>query len=140
MRFDLPTPDAETQPFWDACREGRFLLRRCGACGRHHHYPRPFCPFCWSEDVTWTEASGRATLYTYSVVRQNDLPPFPERVPYVAAIVELAEGPRVMTNLEGAEPEAIEIGMDLEVDFRPISDDVTIPVFRPAGTAAGAAR
>lgn len=140
MRFDLPTPDAETQPFWDACREGRFLLRRCGACGRHHHYPRPFCPFCWSEDVTWTEASGRATLYTYSVVRQNDLPPFPERVPYVAAIVELAEGPRVMTNLEGVEPEAIEIGMDLEVDFRPISDDVTIPVFRPAGTAAGAAR
>ncbi|GIU87498.1 MAG: hypothetical protein KatS3mg009_2013 [Acidimicrobiia bacterium] len=140
MRFDLPTPDAETQPFWDACREGRFLLRHCGACGRHHHYPRPFCPFCWSEDVTWTEASGRATLYTYSVVRQNDLPPFPERVPYVAAIVELAEGPRVMTNLEGVEPEAIEIGMDLEVDFRPISDDVTIPVFRPAGTAAGAAR
>lgn len=140
MRFDLPTPDLETQPFWDACREGRFLVRHCNACGRDHSYPRPFCPFCWSDDVAWKQASGRATLYTFSVVRQNDLPPFPERVPYVAAIVELEEGPRVMTNLEGVELDAIEIGMDLEVDFRPISDDVTIPVFRPAGSAAGGAR
>jgi uncharacterized OB-fold protein len=140
MRFDLPTPDLETQPFWEACREGRFLLRHCNVCGRDHSYPRPFCPFCWADDVAWKEASGRATLYTYSVVRQNDLPPFPERVPYVAAIVELEEGPRVMTNLEGVELDAIEIGMDLEVDFRAISDDVTIPVFRPAGSAAGNAR
>jgi len=136
MRFDLPTPDLETQPFWDACREGRFLLRHCNTCGRDHSYPRPFCPFCWGDDVVWKEASGRATLYTYSIVRQNDLPPFPERVPYVAAVVELEEGPRVMTNLEGVEFDAIEIGMDLAVDFRPISDDVTIPVFRPAGSAA----
>ena len=133
MRFDLPTPDRETQPFWDACRERRFLLRHCNACGRDHYYPRPFCPTCWSDDVSWRDASGRATLYTYSVVRQNDLPPFPERVPYVAAIVELAEGPRVMTNVEGVDHDDLAIGMELEVDFRAVTDDVTIPVFRPAG-------
>ena len=78
MRFDLPTPDAETEPFWDACKEGRFLLKHCNTCGEDHFYPRPFCPNCWSDDVAWKEASGAARLYTYSVVRQNDLPPFPD--------------------------------------------------------------
>jgi uncharacterized OB-fold protein len=131
MRFDLPNPDHDTQEFWDGCREGKFLLRHCNTCGRDEYYPRPFCATCWSNDVSWKEASGRATLYTYSIVHVNDLPPFNERVPYVAAIVELDEGPRVMTNVEGVEFDALRIGMPLAVDFRPISDDVTIPVFRP---------
>ena len=132
MRFDLPAPDLETKPFWDGCKEGRFLIRHCNACGADHYYPRPFCPTCWSDDVAWKEASGRATLYTYSVVHVNDLPPFGERVPYVAAIVELEEGPRVMTNVEGVEHEALQIGMPLVVDYKPISDDITIAIFRPA--------
>jgi uncharacterized OB-fold protein len=134
MRFDLPAPDLETKPFWDGCKEGRFLIRHCNACGADHYYPRPFCPTCWSDDVEWKEASGRATLYTYSVVHVNDLPPFGERVPYVAAIVELEEGPRVMTNVEGVEHDALQIGMPLVVDYKPISDDITIAIFRPAST------
>ncbi len=132
MRFDLPTPDFETKPFWDGCKEGKFLIRHCNACGRDHFYPRPFCPTCWSDDVAWKEASGRATLYTYSIVHVNDLPPFNERVPYVAAVVELDEGPRVMTNVEGVGFEDLRVDMALVVDFKPISDDVTIPVFRAA--------
>ena len=131
MRFDLPSPDFETQPFWDGCRDMKFLIRHCNACGEDHFYPRPFCPRCWSDDVTWQRASGRGTLYTYSIVRQNDLPPFPERVPYVAAIVELDEGPRVMTNVVECEFDALAIGMAVVVVFQPISDDITIPVFRP---------
>jgi uncharacterized protein len=63
-RFDLPSTDSETQPFWDALKDGKFLLRHCNACGRDHYYPRPFCPTCWSDDVAWKEASGRGTLYT----------------------------------------------------------------------------
>jgi uncharacterized protein len=132
LRFDLPTPDLETKPFWDGCKEGRFLIRHCNACGADHYYPRPFCPTCWSDGVAWKQASGRATLYTYSIVHVNDLPPFGERVPYVAAVVELEEGPRVMTNIEGVEHDALHIGMQLVVDYKPISDDVTIAVFRPA--------
>jgi len=135
MRFDLPTPDDDTLPFWEACREGTFLLRHCAACGEFHYYPRPFCPKCWSADVEWVPASGRARLYTYSVVHANDLPPWPERVPYVAAVVDLEEGPRVMTNVEGCDFDEIEIGMPLVVAFKPIADDVTIPVFRPAANA-----
>ena len=131
-RFDLPSPDAETQEFWDGCRDGRLLLKHCNAGGVDHFYPRPFCPSCWSTDVEWRSASGRATLYTYSIVRQNDLPPFNERVPYVAAVVELEEGPRVMTNVEGCAFEDLEIGMALSVEFKAIADEVTVPVFRPA--------
>jgi uncharacterized OB-fold protein len=132
MRFDLPAPDEATQPFWDAARDGRFLVKRCAGCGRAHFYPRRFCPMCWSDDVDWEEASGRASLYTWSVVHQNDLPPFGERVPYVAAVVELDEGPRAMTNVVDCDFDDLRVGMPLEVTFRAISDEVTIPVFRPA--------
>ena len=130
--YNVPTPDFETQPYWDAARDGKLMIRRCRACGEAYFYPRSFCPKCWSEDVEWEEASGRATLYTWSVVHRNDLPPFPDRVPYVAAIVDLDEGPRMMTNVEGCSFEDLRVGMSLQVDFRDDSDEVTVPVFRPA--------
>lgn len=131
-RFDLPTPDDSTEPYWAAARDGKLLFKHCNACGRNHFYPRPFCPHCWSEDVEWQEAGGGATLYTYSVVHVNDLPPFPERVPYLAAVVDLDEGPRVMTNLVDVDPADVRIGMPLRVAFREETDDVTLAVFRPA--------
>jgi uncharacterized OB-fold protein len=136
MRFDLPSPDPEQQPFWDAARDGKLLIKHCNACDEYHFYPRPFCPKCWSESVEWVEASGSATLYTWSVVHVNDLPPFPDRVPYVAAIVQLAEGPRMMTNVVEAEFDAIDFDIPLTAVFHPISDDITIVQFRPAASQA----
>ncbi|MFD9487191.1 Zn-ribbon domain-containing OB-fold protein [Streptomyces sp. NPDC059991] len=129
---DAATPeiDAFTRAYWDAAAEGRLLIRRCGACGRAHHYPREFCPYCWSEDVTWEQASGRASLYTWSVVHRNDLPPFGARVPYTAAVVDLAEGPRMMTEVVGCGEERLRIGLELVVDFR--GGEVAVPVFRAA--------
>jgi uncharacterized OB-fold protein len=135
VRFDLPTPDDDTRTFWDAARQGKLLIKRCAACGRAHYYPRSFCPHCWSPEVSWEEASGRGSLYTYSVVHQNDLPPFNERVPYVAAIVDLDEGPRAMTNIVDCEFDALRVGMPVEVEFRDIGEDVSIPVFRPSTAA-----
>ncbi|MFE6160847.1 Zn-ribbon domain-containing OB-fold protein [Streptomyces sp. NPDC056486] len=143
-RFDIPEPDAFTRPYWDAASEGQLLIRRCGGCGKAHHYPREFCPYCWSEEGGWERASGRATLYTWSVVHRNDLPPFGTRVPYVAAVVDLAEGPRMMTEIvdsgEGEPRADLRIGMALEVAFREVGEregagageGVTVPVFRPA--------
>jgi uncharacterized OB-fold protein len=131
MPADLPVVDEETRPFWDAAREGKLLIRSCADCERPHYYPRPFCPFCWSERVLWVQATGRATLYTYSIVHVNDLPPWRERVPYVAAVVELAEGPRMMTNIVGCDPDELAVGMPLQVDFRD-DGEVMVPVFRPA--------
>ncbi|MFF3939029.1 Zn-ribbon domain-containing OB-fold protein [Streptomyces phaeofaciens] len=129
-RYDVPEADAFTRTYWDAAAEGRLLIRRCGDCGQAHHYPREFCPYCWSEDVTWEDASGRATLHTWSVVHRNDLPPFGARTPYVAAMVDLAEGPRMSTEVvEAGEDEdgLLRMGMELEVAFRD-----GVPVFRPA--------
>jgi hypothetical protein len=145
VRFDLPEADAFTRPYWEAAAAGRLLLRRCRAegCGAAHHYPREFCPHCWSEDVVWERAGGRATLYTWSVVHRNDLPPFGERVPYVAAVVDLAEGPRMMTRIVDCPESALRIGMALRVAFRNIGtgpgadEDVVIPVFRPEEGAGG---
>jgi uncharacterized OB-fold protein len=132
VRFDIPTPDPETQGFWDAARERRLLIQRCHACGEAYFYPRPFCPRCWSDDVGWEEASGHATLYTWSIVHVNDLPPFNERVPYVAAVVDLAEGPRMMTNVVDCDFETLKVGMALRVEYRDLTDEATVPVFVPA--------
>ena len=132
MRFDLPAPEPETEAFWDAARERRLLVKRCADCGEAHFYPRPFCPRCWSENVKWEDASGHATLYTWSTVHVNDLPPFHERVPYVAAIVELSEGPRMMTNVVDCDAEELAVGMSLEVRYRDLDDEFSIPVFAPA--------
>ena len=114
---DRPEPDAFTRPYWEAAAQGRLLLRRCASCGRAHHYPREFCPHCWSEDVVWEQASGDAVLYTWSVVHVNDLPPFRDRLPYVAAVVDLAEGPRMMTAVVGCDPAALRVGMALHVSL-----------------------
>jgi hypothetical protein len=131
VRFDLPTPEADTLEFWEAAKAERLLIRRCGDCGAFSYYPRPFCPTCWSENVHWHEASGDATLYTWSVIHSNDQPIFRDRVPYVAAIVDLAEGPRMMTNIVDTPFEDLAVGMAVRVRFMPISDDFTIPVFAP---------
>jgi uncharacterized OB-fold protein len=129
VRADLPDVDHFSRAYWDAAAEGRLLLRRCRECGRAHHCPREFCPHCWSEDVGWEQASGLATLYTWSVVHRNDLPPFGERVPYVAAVVELVEGPRMMSEVVECGEEEQRVGMELEVVFRE-AGDFRVPVFR----------
>ena len=125
-----PEVDDFTRPFWDATADGWLLIRRCRACAKAHHYPREFCPHCWSEDVEWERASGRATLYTWSVVHRNDLPPFDGRVPYTAAVVDLAEGPRMMTEVVGCPESELSIGMELVVAFKAGEGAEMIPVFR----------
>jgi uncharacterized OB-fold protein len=132
MRVDIPTPDASTQPFWDGAAEGRLLISVCRKCGHKFFYPRPFCPSCWGEAVEWAEASGRASLYTWSVVFVNDLLPFADRLPYVAAIAELEEGPRLETNIVECDVDDLRVGLPLEVQFRTEKGLPAIPVFRPA--------
>jgi uncharacterized OB-fold protein len=131
-RTDLPVVDASTEPFWSAARVGRLMFVRCVRCAHPFLYPRRFCPRCWGEEIVWEEASGRARLYTYSQVMRNDLPPFAGRVPYIAAVVELREGPRLMTNIVDCDPGQLRCDMDLEVVFRRETDEITLPVFRPS--------
>jgi uncharacterized protein len=131
FRYDIPTVDAGTRPHWDGVAEGRLLIKRCRDCSRAHFYPRGFCPHCWSTAVEWEQASGLGTLYTWSVVHVNDLPPFDQRVPYIAAIVELAEGPRLMTNVVDCPIADLHADMELELACRAIPDGPPLPFFRP---------
>ena len=133
-RFDLPTIEDESRPFWDGARDGRLMLMACNACSTVYHYPRPVCPSCWSENVAWRSASGKGVVYTFSTVHVNDLPPFAGQVPYVAAMVDLEEGVRISTRLVDCAPEEVRIGMAVEVAFVPLTEDITLPVFRPCGS------
>jgi uncharacterized protein len=132
MDLHRPDPDQTTQGYWQAAADGRLLASWCLACSHVAHYPRPFCPECWSGDVRPLELSGRATLYTYSVVHVNPAPPFGDLVPYVAAIVDLEEGPRMMTRLVDVDEAEVRIGMPLQVTFERADDDEGVALFRPA--------
>ena len=126
-----PQIDASTQEFWDAARRGVLRIKHCNTCGANHYYPRPFCPTCWSTDVEWIDAAGTGTLYTYSVIHANDLPSFRYRVPYVVAMVDLDEGPRMETNLVECPLDRIHVGMRVAVVFED-EGELVLPRFRPA--------
>lgn len=130
----VPAPTPETQPFWEGAKAGRLTIQRCRTCDRAYFYPRPFCPHCSSDDVEWFTASGRATLASY-VISERAAPGF--TAPYVIAIVELAEGPRMMTNIVGVDPDPDRLPLDLPLMVRfEERGDVAVPVFAPAEAAA----
>ena len=121
-----PMTNPETEPFWAAAREGKFLLRGCTACGKVHWYPRAVCPFCFSERTEWREGSGRGTIYSLSVMKRA-----PE--PYAIAYVTLEEGPTMMTNIVDCDLDSLAIGQKVTVAFKPTQDDgPPFPMFRPA--------
>lgn len=132
-----PKPTPETQPYWDAANRRELAIQRCTSCGKAFFYPRSACPVCYSKQVEWFVASGRARLHTY-LISHRPAPGFAEQVPYAIAVVELEEGPRMMTNVVGVDntPENLVLDMDLEVDFEPRGAQL-VPVFRPAGSRAG---
>jgi uncharacterized protein len=117
--------------FWEAASEGRLVAQRCQGCGRLRHPPRPMCPHCHSLEFEVVPLSGRGSLYSYAILHHPQHPAFD--YPLIAALVDLDEGIRLVSNLSGVEAAAIEIGMELEVGFVPTEDDAAVPVFRPVG-------
>ena len=124
-----PVTDSDTESWWHAVSEHSLTLNQCSSCRRSSLSVRPFCPHCWSEDLTPTPASGRATLYTWTVVHQNAAP-F-DALPYVVAMVDLVEGPRLMTAIENCPLDALRSGLELALDFRHDDDGFVVPIFRP---------
>ena len=120
-----PAVTPETKPFWDAAADGRLVIKQCTACGQSHHYPRTICPFCGSDATEWRPASGRGTVYTYSVMRR-----VPE--PYAIAYVTLEEGVTMMTNLVDCDFDAIRVGHKVTVAFKPSEGGAPVPMFAPA--------
>lgn len=127
----LPAPDALTAPYWDAACAHRFVLPRCEECGRFHFYPRSLCPYCHSPRLAWTQAGGRGTVYSFSVIHRAPSPAFAADVPYIVATVVLEEGPHLMTNIVGCAPDNVRIGMPVAVEFLDLGDEA-LPVFKPA--------
>lgn len=126
-----PQPTPETQHFWEGTKAGELRLQKCGDCAKVYFPPRPFCPGCSSRNVAIMTASGRASLHSY-VIHHRKVPGFTP--PYAIAVVELAEGPRMMTNIVDCPqtPEALVLDMALEVTYHKMDDEISLPLFRPA--------
>jgi uncharacterized OB-fold protein len=129
----LPEPSRDTKPYWDALREGRLVIQQCAACGKLRHYPRPVCDACYSMDATWRQVSGRGKVHSWTVAHHPFHPGFKAELPYVLVTVDLEEGVRMIAQLRGVSPDAISIGLPVEVAFERATDELTLPVFRKAG-------
>ncbi|MBI4491760.1 MAG: Zn-ribbon domain-containing OB-fold protein [Chloroflexi bacterium] len=127
----IPEPDFDSLRFWEECRNHHLVLQRCGQCQRFRYFPRAICPTCMSDQYEWEPVSGRGSVYTYSVVERPPSPEFAADVPYVVALVELAEGPRMTSNVVGCSPREVRIGMPVEVTFDDVTPYCTLPRFRP---------
>jgi uncharacterized protein len=124
-KIPAPVPNPETQAFWDAAAKGQLLIKKCLACGELHYYPRSNCPFCFSDRTEWLAASGKGTIYSYSVMRRAP-------VPYAIAYVALAEGPVMLTNIVDCEFDKIAIGQAVKLVYKPSDGGPPVPMFAPA--------
>ena len=128
MTRNIPAPAVtiESKPFWDAATEGKFMIKRCTACGEAHWYPRALCPFCFSEKTVWEESPGEGVIYSYSVMHRSP------SGPYAIGYVTLNEGPAVLTNFVDVAPDGLSIGQKVKVKFQPTENGPPVPVFAPA--------
>ena len=133
----LPPVTADTAAFWEACAEGRLLLQRCRDCGHWQFYPRRLCVACGGRSLQWREASGRGEVKSWTIIRRAVSEAFAADAPYVVALVTLSEGPTLMANIVGCDPESVAIGQPVRVTFEPRkavaggSAEVAVPQFEP---------
>ncbi len=134
MSTRLIPPSTElTQPYWDAARREQLVIQQCEACANRVFPPRAHCSKCGSAQLKWQPVSGKGVIYTYTVAHRPPHPVLAEQCPITIAVVELEEGPRMISNVTGCEPSDVEVGMSVQVAFEAIDDsDVVLPVFKPA--------
>lgn len=116
--------DVAMEPYWEAARDGRLLLKHCASCDKCYYYPRPLCPFCMGDDTQWREANGDGTIYSWSVERRA-------ATPFSIAFVTLSEGPTLLTSIVDADLDSLAIGQAVKMGFE-TRDEQPVPVFRPA--------
>jgi len=131
----LPRPTALSQPYWDGSREGSLRLQCCDDCAQFQFYPRLICSHCGGANLTWQSSSGKGQIASFTVVRKGISAAYP--APYIVALVDLEEGPRMMSGLVDVAPDSVKIGDPVEVTFAEWSDTISMPVFRPAREFTG---
>ena len=131
--FPRSVPDAtiDSQPFWDGVENRKLTIQLCGSCKTHNFRPRPLCPTCGSSDLSWVDASGRGTVWSYSVVHRPVSAAFRGAVPYVVALIELAEGPLLMSNIVGIDTADVTVGLLVALTFSEEHDGRVVPLFKP---------
>jgi uncharacterized protein len=127
----IPLAGPDTQAFWDGCLRDELLLQRCDVCRAFRHPPSPICPNCLSDRFAWERASGRGTVYTFTIVRRAMGRGWDAMIPYVLAVVELDEGVQFMSDLVNVDPDAVTIGMPVEVTFAELDGTTKLPLFQP---------
>lgn len=132
MAYDkpLPSPNPATLPYWSATREHRLSIPKCEDCGQFHFYPRSHCPHCGSGRLTWQDVSGKGTVFSWTEVFRAPSKAFTGDVPYIVAVVELDEGPHLMSRIVRAAGEEIHVGQKVAVEFEDVAEDLSLPVFR----------
>lgn len=128
----VPVPDKLSAPFWEGLRQGELRLQRCRSCGHRQFYPRGWCTACASLELAWEPASGRGEVYSFTVIRRHMAPWWVRELPYVVAVVQLEEGPRLMTNVIGTDPNTVRIGLTVVLEPVPAADGTVLPLFKPA--------
>lgn len=126
----LPVVTEENRPFWEGCRQGKLLLQYCDQCQQHQFYPRLYCMHCGSTSLRWVSASGRGVIYSYTVIHQNKSPEFVQDTPYNVAVVQLAEGPRLMSNIVETDLAELRIDLPVTVVFDAVSEAIHLPRFK----------
>jgi uncharacterized OB-fold protein len=129
----LPQPTAWSKPFWEGCKRHELLIQKCKDCRSLIFYPKLFCPKCLSTKFEWIKASGKGKVYTYTVVQSYPPSEFAGEVPYAVGVVILEEGVRLMSNIVGCSPEAVKCDMPVEVVFDDVTEEITLPKFKPIG-------
>jgi len=127
----VPVVNPWARPFWEAAREERLIIQQCADCKKHIFYPRIACPDCFSDNVVWVEASGRGTIYTFTVVENNAPSAFIGDIPYVVAVIRLEEGVQMLSNVVDCDPYSLRCDMPVEVVFEKLNDEFTLPKFKP---------
>ena len=127
----LPVITEDSRPFWEGCRQGKLLLQYCDACHRYQFYPRLFCMQCGPGSLRWVEASGRGVIYSYTIIHQNKSPEFVGDTPYNVAIIQLEEGPRLLSNIVDSSLADLRVDLPVTVVFDAVSDTIALPRFRP---------
>ena len=132
-----PPVSEVSQPFWDATREHRLVVQWCRDCDRPVFYPREVCPTCLGDDLDWRESAGTGTVHAITVEHRPQNPQVAGRVPYAIALVEVAEGWRMLTNVVDCDPLTVTVGSPVAVTWEPLSDGRNLPLFSPTGTIGG---
>jgi uncharacterized OB-fold protein len=129
-----PASNADSKRFWEAARENRLLINHCEACSRPFFPPRHLCPYCWSDKISWRESSGAGLVYSFTIIHRAPVPEFAPHVPYVVALISLAEGPRLMANIVGEDALETRVGDSVSVKFEPRGNGWRVPQFRRSAT------